>query len=85
EVREETGICRSTFTEFAVTVSKDTIFHEFLCVTDCDKDSITLQEGETVGFRWITEEELTEFRRSGEAIDSQMERYAPYFTRQPIY
>ncbi len=80
EVREETGIGRGNFTLIGTTVHGDSIFHSFLCITDWDKSAITLQEGETVAFRWIGAEELTEFRRSDKAIPSQMKRFAPCFT-----
>ena len=31
---------------------------EYLCITDVDKDSIVLQEGETSDYKWITADEL---------------------------
>ena len=31
---------------------------EYLCVTDCDKDSIILQEGETIAYKWATADEI---------------------------
>ena len=30
------------------------------CLTDCDKNSIILQKGETVAFRWLTRDEILE-------------------------
>ncbi len=38
-------------------------FVEFLCITDADKDSIRLQEGETIAYKWISEKELLEMTR----------------------
>jgi len=79
ELREETGITRGEMTEIAQDVVRDTIYREFLCVTDWDKEAITLQEGETTAFRWLTEEEFIAFLRSEEAIPTQKERYREYF------
>ena len=41
-------------------VSRETrsLYVEFLCVTDGDKEAITLQKGETMGYRWVSGETL---------------------------
>ena len=46
ELREETGIESEELTEVGRVVSHDTIYVEFLCVTEWPKDKILLQEGE---------------------------------------
>lgn len=33
-------------------------FVEYLCVTKCDKNSIVLQEGETVDYKWVNREDI---------------------------
>ena len=38
--------------------SKHSIYAEFLCITDWDKDKITLQDGETVDYRWVSVDAL---------------------------
>ena len=60
ELREETGIVASGLREVGRITSPEhrTLFAEFLCVTDWDKDSVTLQRGETVDYRWVSREEL---------------------------
>ena len=60
ELREETGIISHTLTELGRLVSRETrsLYVEFLCVTDGDKEAITLQEGETMGYRWVSGETL---------------------------
>ena len=78
EVREETGVCSGEFTLIGTALHESSVFHSFLCVTDWDKDAVTLQEGETTAFRWISEEEMLAFIRSDKAIPSQMKRFAPY-------
>ncbi|MCR5121168.1 MAG: GNAT family N-acetyltransferase [Ruminococcus sp.] len=60
ELTEETGIVSEQLTEFGRFARDDTrsAYVDYLCVTDCDKDSVALQEGETTAYRWVTREEL---------------------------
>ncbi len=81
ELREETGITASDLSHVSVTVTKGVIYHAFLCVTDCDKTAIRLQEGETVSFRWIGEKEFIRFFQSAEMIPHTREHYLAYFEK----
>ncbi|MBQ2880690.1 MAG: NUDIX hydrolase, partial [Clostridia bacterium] len=56
----------------------DTIYYNFLCVTSCDKNSVKLQPGETVGFKWVCEDEFSVFVNSDDMIDVQKKRYYSY-------
>jgi len=60
ELAEETGIVASELIEVGriTDKSKHSVYAEFLCVTDWDKDKIQLQEGETVNYRWVSTDEL---------------------------
>ncbi len=60
ELKEETGIIERELKEIGRVVSNEnhSIYVEFLCVTNIDKNSITLQEGETQAFKWVNKEEL---------------------------
>ena len=78
ELHEETGIDTGTLTNIGRFVSHDTIYENFLCVTDGDKNSVKLQEGETVSHKWITETEFIDFVNSDAMIDVQFLRYEPY-------
>jgi 8-oxo-dGTP pyrophosphatase MutT (NUDIX family) len=78
ELREETGIQLGTFSHIGRFVSHDTIYETFLCVTNCDKECVTLQEGETVSFKWISEGEFIDFVNSDAMIGVQYQRYLPY-------
>ena len=78
ELHEETGIDTGTLTNIGRFVSHDTIYENFLCVTDCDKNSVKLQEGETVSYKWISEAEFIDFVNSDAMIDVQFRRYQPY-------
>lgn len=60
ELREETGIISSELVEIGKVVSKlhNAIYVEYLCVTDWEKEKITLQEGETIDFMWVSRDKL---------------------------
>lgn len=81
ELLEETGISSGNFMEIGQYTSRDTIYYIFLCVTDCDKSSISLQEGETISYRWISENDFMTFINSNEMIDMQRERYHDFFVK----
>ena len=78
ELREETGIATGTLTNIGRFVSHDTIYKTFLCITDCEKDSVILKEGETVFYKWISGAEFIDFVNSDAMIDVQFRRYEPY-------
>ena len=60
ELREETGIASSDFKELRRVVNEQRHFVcvVYFCLTDCDKNSVTLQEGETIDYKWVTKEEI---------------------------
>ena len=81
ELFEETGVVCHAFEEVATSCEerKQAIFHNFFCTVACDKDSIQLQEGETEGYRWLSEEEFRAFVNSDDIIPSNRKRYESYF------
>ena len=81
ELREETGIRASELEPIDHMLYRRMLNYQYLCVTDCDKDSVTLQEGETVGYKWVSEAEFIAFIHSGEMIPTQRERYDEYFKK----
>lgn len=60
ELQEETGIVSDELTEIGQVLhyGHKTIYVEYLCNTDVDKDSIILQDGETADYKWISGDEL---------------------------
>lgn len=62
ELFEETGIDAINLEQIGMFVDdeKHTIYYEFLCVTDVDKNSILLQDGETIDYKWIAFDEIVE-------------------------
>ena len=76
ELYEETGIRTSQLQEKGRVISEKyhTLYVEYLCVTDCDKNSIVLQEGETSAFRWVTAGELASMKK-GELVTERMQKF----------
>jgi len=55
ELREETGIRADGLTFlFAKNNMRQAIIYYYLCLTDCDKNGVTLQEGETIACQWLS-------------------------------
>ena len=76
ELREETGI-RAEYLEEVGRVraaGRNAIYCEFLCITDCKKDSIILQEGETAAYQWVTQDELLSMKRE-ELVTQRMQNF----------
>lgn len=74
ELYEETGISSRELTEVGRVQSGNTVYVEFLCVTDCRKDSVRLQEGETIAFRWVSKEQLLAMQKE-ELVTERMQEY----------
>lgn len=77
ELYEETGIAADKLQQIGQIISseKHTIYVEFLCVTDHDKDGIILQEGETSAFKWVSRDELIRMDRR-ELITERIQQFA---------
>lgn len=78
ELKEETGIIVNQLTQINKTYGDTAIFYNYLCVTDCDKYSVKLQEGETISHNWVSKDEFLKFINSSESIPPQNERLLPY-------
>ena len=74
ELREETGIIPASLTEVGRVRSHDTIYVEYLCITNCKKDCITLQEGETIDYKWVRKSELVSMKKS-ELVTDRMQTF----------
>jgi len=76
ELREETGIAASSLEELRRLVkdSTHTCYVEYLCETDCDKDSILLQEGETIDYKWASADEISDMTPD-ELLSESMRQY----------
>ena len=81
ELREETGLTGEDFQRVAYHGfdGRHSLISSFVAVTDDEKQSVRMQEGETQACRWVSEEEFIRFLRSGEGIVWQKMRYESYF------
>ncbi len=71
ELKEETGLQVKDIEEIKRIVhdAHHSLYVVYLCVTDCEKDSIVLQQGETIAYKWIDKKSLIEM--SEDEIASQ--------------
>lgn len=76
ELLEETGIRAESLEEIHRDVWEPThcVHVNYLCITDCDKDSIRLQEGETTTYKWATADEIR-LMSSKELLSEEMRQY----------
>lgn len=74
ELQEETGIESDDLAEVGRVVNEHncTIYVEFLCVTNCAKDAVVLQEGETSAYKWVTRDELISMKKD-ELVTERMQ------------
>ena len=75
ELKEETGLVAKGIKEIQRIVhdGHHSLYVEYLCVTDCEKDSISLQEGETVDYKWVDRDVLLEMSEKEMASQRAME------------
>ena len=78
ELKEETGIISAELTQISKTLSENTIYYQYHCITNCDKTSITLQKGETISYRWISKDDFLFFINTPECIPPQKYRLKSY-------
>ena len=83
ELFEETGI-KAEEKDFKLIShthrdSSHSMFYSYLIVTDCKKDSVVLQESETVDYKWVDCKGLLEYADSNLAIKSHNDRYKAFF------
>ena len=83
ELKEETGITATSLEEIYHVVSEENqrIYHGYLYIVDCDKDSIILQEGETISYKWMEKEEFLNFVNSNEYAGAHGKRLKAYLDK----
>ncbi len=76
ELKEETGIVSDNLIEVGQVVSNEnhSIYVEFLCITDCDKDSIVFQDGETCDYKWVNRSDLINMKND-ELLTERMQKF----------
>lgn len=74
ELREETGIVADKLEFLDKSIGGHCWHVRFLCVTDCDKNSIKFQEGETCDYKWVSAAEVLAMTES-ELVGWQMKKH----------
>ena len=74
ELKEETGITPEELREVGRVSDGNTHYVEFVCRTACAKDSVVLQEGETVAYRWADVRDASQMKRS-ELLTDRMQQF----------
>lgn len=82
ELLEETGIVADTLEPIFFTVEEESLHAGFLCVTKQDKASVTLQEGETVAFRWVSPAEFDTYLRTTPCAPVYASRLKDYLEQE---
>lgn len=84
ELKEETGITAKALELIDRDVVKEThvIVYGYVCETDCAKDSVVLQKGETTDYKWVTEEEIYEELEKGDCNIAHREWLLKYFLQR---
>ena len=80
ELKEETGLYKGSLSFLGTYLSKNTIYVNYMFITGCDKSSIVLQEGETQGYKWVSEGEFIAFVNSDRIIPNQRRTFYDFFT-----
>lgn len=79
ELKEETGILvNHDLEELYHVVTDTTIYQGYLYTTDIFKESIKLQKGETIAFRWVSKQEFREIFCSNQYVDGLKERLSQF-------
>ena len=86
ELKEETGLTGTHFQLIGQSVwaANKCIYYTYLCEYDGPKDAVTLQKGETEGYRWMSQDEFADFVRTGRMIPNQKKRYNAFLHAQNI-
>lgn len=65
ELGEKTGISAIKMKEIGRLIhdTHHSLYVEYLCVTNCEKNSVRLQEGETVNYQWVKRSSLLEMSK----------------------
>lgn len=78
ELKEETGIEAKKLDLLYKHIDKNIIYYGYLCETDWNKNSIVLQKGETISYRWLSREEFLSFSKDKRYVQIYRERQKEY-------
>ena len=80
EMQEETGLKAEKLELISITRKSDSrsVVYAFIAMVDAAKDSVMLQEGETVDYQWMKLSALRKMIRDEPVLAIQYPRYKPY-------
>ena len=80
EMLEETGLAAESLQPIGITrrAGSRSMVYAWLAETDCAKDAVRLQEGETVDYKWADTKTFLGMCREEPVLQVQYERYKPY-------
>jgi ADP-ribose pyrophosphatase YjhB (NUDIX family) len=80
EMQEETGLKAEKLELISITRKPDSrsVVYAFIAMVDAAKDSVMLQEGETVDYQWMKLSALRKMIRNEPVLAIQYPRYKPY-------
>ena len=80
ELFEETGLTALSMELVSHTFSdtSHSMFYSYVAIVDAAKDSVILQEGETVDYKWVDDRGLIEYVESDLAMKAHNARYKDY-------
>ena len=86
EMMEETGLKAKKLDLIGITLRPETrsAVYAYIAVVDCPKDSVRLQEGETVDYRWMDAPSFLRLIREEPVLAIQYPRYKPYLDQSGI-
>ncbi len=79
ELREETGIAAHNLREIGRMVNRcayPSLHIMYLCVTDRNKNNITLQNGETIDYKWLSRDELLKMEEN-DIVSKRIWKFVP--------
>ena len=80
EMLEETGLTADRLERIGTTVRphSHSVIYAYLAIVNCEKDSVRLQPGETVGYQWVDAPTFLRMIREEPVLKVQYPRYKPY-------
>ena len=78
ELYEETGITADAFTDIGHGVSDVALYFNYFCTVDCDKSSVTLQDGETEDYKWLNKQDFLHFLTLDDSLEGQRKRLSEF-------
>ena len=81
EVKEETGLIAGALMPLYRIVRPGTIYCGYCCCIDCNKNAVSLQDGETIAFLWLPTAAFLKLLHSEYYVPSHRERLLPHLAQ----